>query len=231
MSVSAVEIPAPEEGILEPRAGESQADLAYRRIEDAIVRLALAPGARVTEQELAARFGLGRTPVREAVQRLVADGLLAVYPRRGMAVADINPVDVLLALEARTALERVVAIAGARRATPRHRADLRRVAAELTAAAATGDVASYMRRDQDVDAALDAACGNPYAVRALAPLRTMARRAWFFFRRESDLAATAARHAAVLEAVAAGDEAAAGQASDALLAQVRDGLTQSLARL
>jgi DNA-binding GntR family transcriptional regulator len=211
--------------------GESQAELAYRRIEDAIVRLALAPGARVTEQELAQRVALGRTPVREAVLRLVAEGLIEVFPRRGMAVAAINPLDVIQALDVRAVLERLVAAAAARRVSPSARAGLQRIADGLLAAAAAGDTARYMHFDRAFDAALGEASGNPYAVRALAPLQTMARRAWFYFRRDLDLQATAARHAAVLQAVAAGDPEAAGLASDALVAHVREGLKQSLAAL
>ncbi|WP_460451821.1 GntR family transcriptional regulator [Alsobacter sp. SYSU BS001988] len=210
---------------------ETLADRAYRIIEDQIVRLALAPGARLTEQDLAARIGLGRTPVREAVQRLVADGLLTVFPRKGMAVAAINPLDVLLALDARAALERVIAAAAARRATPEQREALVEAAGAMMAAAERGDPADYMRHDQRFDHLVGEASGNPFAVRALAPLQSMARRGWFYFRRERDLAASSRQHAAVAAAIGAGDAAAAARASDMLIAHVRDGLKQALADL
>jgi DNA-binding GntR family transcriptional regulator len=211
--------------------GETLADRAHRLIEDAIVRLDLEPGARVTEQDLASRFGLGRTPVREAVQRLVADGLLIVYPRKGMAVAPINPLEVLLALDARAALERVVAAGAARRARAEQRESLAGIGAAIRRAAEAGDAASYMQSDHAFDAAMGAASGNPFAVRALAPLQTMSRRAWFYFSREADLAAAARRHAALIEAVTAGDPAAAERASDDLVAHVRAGLKEALASL
>lgn len=210
---------------------ETQAERAYRLIEDAVVRLELEPGSRITEQDLATMVGLGRTPVREAVQRLVTDGLLVVYPRKGMAVAAINPLDVLLALEVRAALERLIASGAARKASAAQRELLRALACGLLASASAGDAQHYMRFDQALDTTLGAASANPYAVRALGPLQSMARRAWYYFRRGQDLEAAAARHAAVVEAVAAGDAAAAASASDSLMAHVRSGLKDALAEL
>jgi DNA-binding GntR family transcriptional regulator len=212
-------------------ADETHAERAYRLIEDEIVTLSLEPGVRLTEQELAERVGLGRTPVREAVQRLVAEGLLVVYPRKGMAVAAINPLDILQALDVRAALERVVAVAAARRAAPAQRTRLQGIARELVEAARAGDASRYMRLDKAFDEVIGQASGNPFAVRAMAPLQSMARRAWYYFRREQDLKATASRHADVVEAVVAGDEAKAAAASDALVAHVREGLKQALSEL
>lgn len=222
--------PLPLHAPAEP-VSETQAEKAYRLIEDAIVRLELEPGSRITEQDLATRVGLGRTPVREAVQRLVTDGLLVVFPRKGMAVAAINPLDVLLALEVRAALERLVAAGAARKANPAQRDHLRLLAKGLLATAAAGDALHYMQFDQALDTTLGTASANPYAVRALGPLQTMARRAWYYFRRGQDLEAAAARHAAVVEAVADGDAAAAAAASDTLMAHVRSGLKEALAAL
>ncbi|MDJ1158405.1 GntR family transcriptional regulator [Chelatococcus sp. SYSU_G07232] len=212
-------------------AAETLSEKAYRLIEDRIVRLELAPGARLTEQELAQRVGLGRTPVREALQRLVADGLIVVFPRKGIAVAAINPLDVLLALDTRAVLERLVAGAAARRATGSTRAALRKLAADIEAAAAAGDLERYMQLDRGIDRLLGEIAGNPFAVRALAPLESMARRAWFYFRRDEDLKTAARYHAAVLEAVAAGDPGGAEAASDALVAHVRDGIKAAIVAL
>jgi DNA-binding GntR family transcriptional regulator len=218
-------------GRAEPVAGETMAERAARLIEDAIVRLDLAPGLPLKEQDLAERFGLGRTPVREAVQRLVGDGLLVVYPRKGMAVAPINPLDLLLALDARAPLERLAAAAAARRADPAQRARLLATARSIAAAAGAGDVARYLHEDHRFDQQLAEACGNPFAARALAPLQTMARRAWYYFSRERDLAGSAARHLALAEAIVRGDEAGADAAAEALVAHVREGLKQAFATL
>lgn len=210
---------------------DSLAEQAYRRIEDAIVTLSLQPGARFTEQEIAARLGLGRTPVREALLRLVGEGLVQVFPRRGFVVAPINPLDVLQALEVRAVLEPLVAAAAARRSAPQETAALVRLGDAILDAAGRGDVAAFMRCDEAIDRALADLAANPYATRALAPLQTMSRRAWFFLQRQRDLGAAAAHHAGVTRAVAAGDPAAAGAAAAALVDHVRDGLKGAVAAL
>nr|WP_256515703.1 FCD domain-containing protein [Alsobacter ponti] len=136
-----------------------------------------------------------------------------------------------MALDVRGPVERVVAMAAARRATPAQRAALAETGEAMRAAAAKGDMALYMRCDKAFDETLAASAANPFATRALAPLQTMVRRAWYYFRREPDLGASAERHAAVASAVAAGDPEAAGDASDALIAHLRAGLKQALAEL
>lgn len=63
-----------------PTGDESLAERAYHLIEDAIVTLRLQPGQPISETDLSRLLGIGRTPVREAVQKLAADGLIQVYP-------------------------------------------------------------------------------------------------------------------------------------------------------
>ena len=210
-------------------ASETLAERAYRLLEDDIVQLRLAPGAMITEQELANRLAIGRTPVREAIQRLVADRLVLVFPRKGIVVADLNPFDVLLALDARAALERVTVMAASERMDGPQRAELEAVVDSLTRSAAAGDVEQYMHDDKEFDRLLSACAGNPFAARALAPLQSMSRRAWFFFRRSADLGAAAERHAAIMQALTQGDKAAAAAAADALIRHIRDGLKSALA--
>ena len=69
---------------------ESLSTQAYRRIRAAIIRLELAPGDVLREDELQGRLEIGRTPIREALQRLARDQFVTVIPRRGMFVASID---------------------------------------------------------------------------------------------------------------------------------------------
>ncbi|RWF13777.1 MAG: GntR family transcriptional regulator, partial [Mesorhizobium sp.] len=82
-------------------AFEPAATRAYRALEHMIVTLELPPASFVTEGALIDRLGLGRTPVREAIQRLAWEGLLDVRPRAGVAVAPLHPGDWLRVLDAR----------------------------------------------------------------------------------------------------------------------------------
>src|SRR5215831_18504102 len=73
--------------------GVLKRDLAYDAISTAIIRLELAPLSLIDEAALCAQLGLGRTPVREALQRLMHEGLVTIYPRRGAIVTPITLLD------------------------------------------------------------------------------------------------------------------------------------------
>ena len=83
----------------EYQAPDTQKEIAYHRLEEKIVLLEFSPGVVVTEKDLADSIGLGRTPVREAIQQLAMAGLLTVLPRRGIKVSDLDAWSVLRLLE------------------------------------------------------------------------------------------------------------------------------------
>ena len=86
-------------------ASGSLADQAYLRLREAIIAVELAPGTVLREEELTQRVGVGRTPVREAIQRLHRDGFVTVIPRRGTLVSEINITDLAAIYEVRARLE------------------------------------------------------------------------------------------------------------------------------
>jgi DNA-binding GntR family transcriptional regulator len=208
--------------------GQSLAETAYRRLEEAIVTLEIAPGSALTEAQLIALVGLGRTPVREALIRLSQHGMVEILPRKGVVVADINAIDVMAALDAREVLEKLVVSDAARRAGPSERIAIVDLAKAMRQAADHGDAAAYMRLDKQLDAAVASAARSPYASRAVEPLQALIRRAWYHFERQEDLAQAAQYHAVLAQAIAAADAQAAAQASDALMAHLREGLLATL---
>jgi len=102
-------------------SAETLTERAYRALEEEIVTLRLKPSQVLSEQMLSATFKIGRTPIREALQRLAREGLVAILPRKGILVSDINPRNQLLVLEVRRELERLLSRAGAERATKAER--------------------------------------------------------------------------------------------------------------
>ena len=88
----------------------------------------LKPGEILSEQMLSATYAIGRTPIREALQRLAREGLVTIFPRKGILVSDLNPRNQLLVLEVRRELERLLSRAGAERATKAQREQLRDIA-------------------------------------------------------------------------------------------------------
>jgi len=207
----------PRGGTRRAPARVSLAEEAYTRLEEMIVTLELRPGSVFSEAELSRTIRIGRTPLREALQRLQAQRLVTTLPRRGVVVSDINIVDFLAVLETRRVLDRLVATKAARRATPEQRAALQETAEAMGAAASSGDMAEYMRLDTAFDRLLEAASRSAFALQASVPLHAHCRRFWYLYRHNGDLHRAAELHGAVMHAVAAGDEDGAGAASDALV--------------
>jgi len=146
------------------RAFEPVAGKAYRVLEHMIVTLELPPSSFVTEGALIDRLGLGRTPVREAIQRLAWEGLLDVRPRAGIAVAPLHAGDWLRVLDARRGIEVVLARSAARFVT-RDAADLFHDAAlAMQKAVVSGNVFAFIEADKALDEALAVAADNPFAI-------------------------------------------------------------------
>ena len=197
------------------------ADQAYDALESMIATLVLKPGAPIVEAELIERTGLGRTPTREALMRLVSNGLIVQLPRRGLRVSDIWLAEHLDLVEARRVLERLIAATSARRATPAQREDLLACARSMVKAGEDDDLAAYMDADQALDRVNHAACRNPFAVAAVVPMVIQCRRFWYAYQHQGDIKEGARRHLLLAQAIADGDGEQAAQASDALMDYLR----------
>lgn len=199
----------------EPR---TLADEAYRRLEEMIVTLELEPGELVSEAGLCATLGIGRTPIREALQKLEKEHLVVILPKRGAMISEIHIEQHLLALEVRRALEQVVAGRAARLCTERKRARFLSLAAEMEMAAGRNNDREFLELDREFHALLSDTARNQFATAALGPLQALSRRYWYMHqRRHQDIVRSAELHAAVMRAVAAGDSRGAMEAIDALL--------------
>jgi len=196
-------------------------DRAYMALEEMIVRLELPPGSAVSEATLSERLGIGRTPIREALQRLARERLVKILPRRGVIVSEINVKAQLRLLEVRRELERLVARSAARRATPGERERFRAVAKSLKSAARTNDDVAFLRIDREFNELCLEAARNEFAATAMQLMASLSRRFWYLhYKQAADMPETAKLHADIAVAIAAGDPEAAARASDALLASI-----------
>jgi DNA-binding GntR family transcriptional regulator len=125
------------------RARGTLSETLRAQLEEMIVDGRLRPGEKLDEFELAQRFKVSRTPVREAVKALVAVGLIEMRPRQGMVVATISIPVLLEMFQVMAAQEGLCAKLAARRATVAERAALRQIHARLVAALAEGDPARF----------------------------------------------------------------------------------------
>src|SRR5262245_27362011 len=197
---------------------ETLTEQAYNRLEEMIVTLSLAPGAVLSEQTLAATLGIGRTPIREALQRLGHEGLVRVLPRKAIIVTDTDPKRQLLVLEVRRELERLLARASAERATAAERQRFQGIADGMEAAARTSDDIAFLRLDRELNTLLADAAHNEYAARSLRFLNGHSRRFWYLnYKQAADLPKCARLHADEARAIAKGNLARAMAASDKLI--------------
>jgi DNA-binding GntR family transcriptional regulator len=202
---------------LTPRA-ETLTEQAYRLIEEQIVTLRLKPGDVLSEQMLSAAFDIGRTPIREALQRLAREGLITILPRKGILVSDINPRSQLLVLEVRREIERLLSRAGAERATRQQRAQLQEIAQGMDRAAKTNNDLEFMRLDRELNRLVIDCAHNDFAARSMKLLQGLSRRFWYMHYREAaDLPLCARLHANQARAIAQGNSEAAARASDKLM--------------
>jgi len=200
---------------------EPVATQAYHALERMIVTLDLAPGAIVTEAQLIDRVGLGRTPVREAIQRLALEGLIEIRPRAGLAVAPLHASDWLKVLDARRGVEVILARSAARFITRDGAEKFHAAALDMQKAVISGNVVAFLEADKALDEAMAAAAENPFAARLAAPLQTHSRRFWFRYQSDTGLAEAAEHHVKIIRAILEGDADGAGAEADRLIGLLR----------
>ncbi|MCM3689549.1 GntR family transcriptional regulator [Kocuria rosea] len=196
-------------------------DRAYEALREDIVEWRLLPGQVLGEVEQSERFGISRTPIREALSRLTADGLAEAHRGRGVVVSQVSLEDVRALFELREALDGQAAKLAARR---RDAAVFDRLADELEAAVdglheAGAGRAGYYELVERMDRAIDDAAANPYLTAAQRSLRLHLARVRKLSRTNpARLARAAAEHAQIARAIAAGREELAEAATRVHLA-------------
>ena len=199
-------------------APQSLTERAYGDLEELIVTLRLAPGSVVSESALVQRLGIGRTPIREALQRLARERMVMILPRRGIIVAEINVKAQLRLLEVRREVERLVARSAARRATDAQRDRFTQIADAFEASARDGDEVAFIRVDREYNELCVAAARNEFAAGAMSLMHSLSRRFWYLhYKQAADMPLTAKLHADIARAIGSGDEEAAARAADRLL--------------
>jgi DNA-binding GntR family transcriptional regulator len=204
-----------------PVGTQSLTDLAYAQLEELIVTLKLSPGRVVSESELSELTGIGRTPIREALQRLAREKLVSILPRRGIVVTDINVGSQLRLLEVRRELERLIAKLAARRATEEERRRFRELARDFEKSARANDDTSFMRTDREYNTLCSEASHNDFAAGAMTLMHSLSRRFWYIhYKQAADMPLTAKLHADIARAIADADEERAAKGSDRLLDEI-----------
>ena len=182
---------------------------AYHLIKEKIITLELAPSSVINERALMEELGLGRTPIRDALQRLDTEGLVNIIPRRGMFVADISITDLQGIFEMRIVLAGFGARLAAQRITEAQIAQMEMVLKDLEHVQ-SGDSKALMAIDRRFQRMLYQAAGNKFLADSLNRLYDSGLRIWYLvLPRLGDVHDAIEQHWQVHEALKAGDEARA----------------------
>jgi DNA-binding GntR family transcriptional regulator len=181
----------------------------YRAVREAVIRGDFQPGAKLNGSDLAARLGVSRTPVREALQRLIQEGLAENDDAGVVYVRKPTLENVKDFFELRARLESTAAELCAMRATPDEKAELRRIHESLIAARATDDyVERGLKLNYDFHRAVQHASHNALMATAVEAIAAAISPAWlthFYLRTGTTYDQTVEEHGAILEAIATGD--------------------------
>ena len=214
---------SPKAKLVAPIEVQSLSDIAYAQLEELIVTMQLAPGTPVSESQLSGMLGIGRTPIREAIQRLSHEHLVSIMPKRGIFISDLNPQKQLRVLETRRELERLICKNSAKRCTPEERKQFERMAKDFKKAAKDKNEKLFLKIDKELNDLTIIASKNEFASKALSMLHGMSRRFWFGnFHQIGDIGVAANLHANIAQAIYEGDEKSAGIAVDKLLDYIEE---------
>ena len=191
----------------------SHAQRLRQRIEDEIVSGELALGSRLDENQLAARFGVSRTPIREALLQLAATGLVQTKPRRGAIVSAPEPHLLLAMFEAMAEIEAACGRLAARRLVREDAEALQAALSGCKAAMAEADTESYYAENYVFHTVVYRASRNAFlAEQALSLHRRLAPYRRLQLRVRQRLPQSLAEHEAIVAAIVAGDEVGAAEA-------------------
>jgi DNA-binding GntR family transcriptional regulator len=163
---------------MQTEANITDADRAYERIKQMIVTLKLKPGAVIQEQQLINQLSLGRTPIREALNRLEVENLVIIEPRRGIFVADIAITDLTQIYEVRKELEALAASLATARADAADIARLELLVEEYRTID-PADLEALFAIDREFHMTLAHATNNSFLIRELDLFYNLSLRIWY----------------------------------------------------
>ncbi len=208
----------------------SLSEAAYNRLRSMIVRLEFAPGDVLREDDLREQLGIGRTPIREALQRLEREHFVKVVPRQGIFVTGIDVSELSMLFETRSVLEPYAARLAALRGTDESW-DAMEEALDRTVDAADG--AEVLAIDRTCHEIMWQAAGNRFLINTLDMLYAQSDRLWHLYLADvADPGHAVEEHVAILNALRSRESDIAASLVDdhvaSFDAQIRDAVTARL---
>jgi DNA-binding GntR family transcriptional regulator len=179
------------------------------RLRTMLVEGQIAPGAKLNERELCEQLRVSRTPLREAIKLLGAEGLVDLLPHRGAVAVQLTEADVVHTFELLATLEAMSGELAARRITDEELAELRALHYEMLACHARKDLSGYYRINARIHTAINAAAKNPVLTSTYRSINARVQSLRFRTNQdEGKWKAAVAEHERMIEALATRDAAA-----------------------
>ena len=187
-------------------------DQIYEALRTAIVRVQLLPGASISENSIGRRFGVSRTPIRSAVQRLAEEGLIDVFPQQGSFVSPIKLRDIHDSHFVRRSLELSILAEAQRLWSTDRSVEARRSIASHKIAIETGSLDGFLVGDEDFHRLLTSFANRDGVWSSIAAARARLMRFLCLFGSPERLPVVITEHLAIIDALDAGDQARAAKA-------------------
>jgi DNA-binding GntR family transcriptional regulator len=201
-----------------PRPKQTSVERVYDFIKQGLMEFSLKPGENISDITIAARIGISRTPVREALRQLELEGLVLHTPNRGWMVRALHAEDVEHIFEIKACLESMLVRQATKKVTPQDKAVLVQAMASMEEATCHKDQQAWLAADDCLETTLYVAAGNPRAKQIVSSLNVQWRWIWVgIIALEDRMEQSAREHKAILDRVLAGDaDGAAALALDHL---------------
>ncbi|WP_067517300.1 GntR family transcriptional regulator [Endozoicomonas ascidiicola] len=194
----------------------SLSDKAYEQLECMILFEELKGGAMYSEKQLAESLQMGRTPIREALQKLAWEQMVIIHPRRGIQIPEVSVESQLKLLEVRRPLEAECVRLATQRATTEQKKAMEKLADGIIECSESNNDSAFLNYLREIHQLLVKSARNEYFIKAMLPLQGLSRRFWFL-NKGSDTGHPASLHAEIMRRVAADDATGAIKASNSLI--------------
>lgn len=204
-------------------------DQVASRLRTMLVECQIAPGAKLNERELCEQLRVSRTPLREAIKLLAAEGLVDLLPNRGAVAVKLTEADVVNTFELLSTLEALSGELAAQRVTDEELAELRALHYEMMACFARRDLSGYYRINARIHAAINDAAKNPVLTSTYRSINARVQSLRFRTNQnEAKWASAVAEHERMIEALSARDPVAMRQVLVEHLNRKRDTVLELL---
>ena len=206
-------------------------DVIFETLRKAIINGEIKPGERLMEVAIAEHMGVSRTPVREAIRRLEAEGLVTMVPRKGTHVSELSAKDIIDVLEVRGALDKLATSLAAKRMKPQQLRALESIHKQFVSCVEKENIEGAVKKDIEFHDAIYAASGNSRLIGVLSTLKEHIYRFRVIYLRDMNIAEYVEQeHEEILNALREGNDKLAGELSEKHIKNQMNAIVEALSQ-